>query len=309
MILVLAVVLPSLYWEGGPETAPALREARITSIEVPAEHIPSWRGVSGMDVKAPTGQPGVKLATPAVNYRMDEASASTAPWVDSNGWRILRQPGARFVYDAPGKAAALAAAEAFAYGARGEIHTNADGLAPLGEMLAFLGSVPDENLPAAANIGYLDDGSAKSGEVMNLLVRRNLLFRLVQAPDPQLDLNVKIGSPEFPESEADNPDMMAHKIRQELSDAKRLVRIYGSEVVIARLESDGKRARLHLLNYAGAKRPVAGLRVRVLGRYRKAALLDSGLPGSKVLDYTLDRNATEFTLAELKMYAVIDLSR
>ncbi len=309
MLLALAVVLPSLYWEGGPETAPALREARITRIEVPAENVAAWRGVPGIDVKAPTGQPGVKLATPAVSYRMDEASASTAPWVDSNGWRILREPGARFVYDAPGKAAALAAAEVFAYGARGEIHTDAEGLGPLGEMLAFLGGVPEASLPLAANIGYQDDGSAKSGEVMNLLVRRNLLFRLVQAPDPKLDLNVKIGSAQFPVAEAENPDMMAHKIRQELTDDKRLVRIYGSEVVIARLESDGTRARLHLLNYAGAKRPVVGLRVRVLGRYREAALLASGLPGSKVLDYTLDSDATEFTLAELKMYAVIDLSR
>ena len=44
-----------------------------------------------------------------------------------------------------------------------------------------------------------------SGEVMNLLVRNNLLFRLVPAPDQRLKLNVKLGSKEYPLEDAKNP--------------------------------------------------------------------------------------------------------
>ena len=34
---------------------------------------------------------------------------------------------------------------------------------------------------------------------MNLLILRNLLFRIVKSPDPSLDLTVRIGSDGFPE--------------------------------------------------------------------------------------------------------------
>ena len=48
-------------------------------------------------------------------------------------------------------------------------------------------------MPPIANIGVLDDGSPSLGEVMNLLSRRNLLYRVVTKPDSSLDLNVKVG--------------------------------------------------------------------------------------------------------------------
>lgn len=309
MVLALAVVLPVLYWNGGPETAGALKQAGIAAIEVAPERVAEWRGAAGIEVKAPTGQPGVKLGAPGVNYRIDEASASTAPWVDTNGAKILRHPGALFVYEVEGKTAALAAAEAYAFGGRAEIHTGAEGLGPLGAMLEFLRSVPEAEMPAAANIGFVDDGTGRAGEVMNLLVRRNLLYRIVRGPEAGLDMNVRIGSAEFPAAEADNPDMLAHKIRQELGDGKRLVRIYGSEVVIARLERSGGKARLHLLNYAGAKRNVAGLRVRVLGDYARAAVYADGIAGAKAQDFERTGGATEFTLAGIRNYAVVDLTR
>ena len=38
----------------------------------------------------------VKLPPPRVQYRADEASASTTPWIDANGWQILRTPGKHF---------------------------------------------------------------------------------------------------------------------------------------------------------------------------------------------------------------------
>ena len=55
------------------------------------------------------------------------------------------------------------------------------------------------------------------------------------------------------------------QIRRELTDEKRLLRIYGSNVVLARLTGEGAEARAAS---AQLRRPrVKGLRVRVLGSY------------------------------------------
>lgn len=251
----------------------------------------------------------IKLPTPRVNYRMDEASASTAPWVNTNGWRILRNPGANFFYDAPGPSAALAAAEAFEFSADATIHTDATGQAPLEAMVAFLRTLPSgAGMKPLVNIGLHDDGTPRSGEVMNLLIRRNLLFDRVTSPEPGL-LDVKLGSSQFPASLAANPDVMAHLIRQNLGDDKRLLRIYGSEVVIGRLDGDSSRALVHLLNYDGARRHVEGLRIRVLGHYTKARAWASGLDPVRLLDVIFTPEAAEFTLPELNIYALVELER
>ena len=89
------------------------------------------------------------------------------------------------------------------------IQTDAAGLKPLAEMLEFLRTIPGESLPPVADIGYIDDGSGASGEVMNLMVRGNLLFQVVSAPDKRLKLNVKLGSKEYPLADAKNPGIMA----------------------------------------------------------------------------------------------------
>jgi len=103
--------------------------------------------------------------------------------------------------------------------------------------------------------------------------------------------------------------MVAHEVRANLTDEKRSVRIYGSAVVVARLTAAGDRARLHLINYDGASRKVQGIRVRVLGQYPKHHLSLADGAGVELLDYSVEPGATEFTLPELKTYAVIDLSR
>jgi len=54
---------------------------------------------------------------------------------------------------------------------------------------------------------------------------------------------------------------------------------------------------------------VDGLRVRVLGAYKQHRLLAAGSPNEELLDYTVEPDATEFTLPELKSYAVVDLSK
>jgi hypothetical protein len=254
----------------------------------------------------PADPEAVSLPVPKVEYRINEASATRSPWIDANGWQLLRAPARRYYYDVPAASVALAAAEAFAYGAKANIHTDAEGVATFNRMLQFLREIPERDLPALANIGVIDDGSEDTGELMNLLSRRNLLYRILTAPDPHLDLNVRLGSKEYPKSDAADPSGLAQKIRAELTDEKRLLRVYGSEVVIARLMGAGDRVRIHLLNYAN--RPVTGLRVRVLGDYPDWQVAAYDKPGLKLEDFRSADGATEFTLPEMSTYAVIDLS-
>ena len=309
MLLLLAAALPALFWEGATDTAPALRDAGITEIVVPAERLDSWKNAAGVSAKSGSLEGAVKLLPPTVNFRADVATASRAPWLDSNGWRYIRQPGGRFHYDVTGKTAALAAAEAFMYGGDAIIKTNAESLKPLGEMLAFLKTVTPAEMPPVADIGFIDDGTPAAGEVINLMVRNNLLFRIVPAPERGLKLTVRLGSKEYPAEDAKNPKLVTNQIRTNLTDDKRTIRLYGSTAVVARLTGTGGRLRLQLLNYTGATRNVDGLRVRVLGRYPKHQFATQGGSAEKLMDYTLESDATEFTLRELKTYAVIDLSR
>jgi hypothetical protein len=307
-MLFLAALLPILFWDKGPETVDQLNKAGIKQIAVPAALEPAWKGVTGIVAQTADKEKAVKLPVPKVEYRMNQAAATRSPWVDANGWRILRSPDAQFFYNVPGQAAGLAAAEAYVYDAKALIQTDPAGLEPLAKMLAFLEKLKPADLPPVANIGFVDDGSPQAGEVMNLLVRRNLLLKTVKKADPSLPVNVELGSAKYPKQAAANPSEMAQQIRFELTDEKRSLRIYGSDVVIGRLTSDVKRARLSLINYASA-RPVRGLRIRVLGTFPKHELHVFGTPGAALVDYEVQRGATEFTLAEMGSFAVIDLSR
>ncbi len=250
----------------------------------------------------------VKLPVPRVQYRVNEASATTSPWIDANGWRIARTPDKNFYYDVPANAAALAAAEAFAYGAKADVHTDSAGTESFHRMVEFLRGIPDEtNLPVMANIGVIDDGSSETGELMNLLSRHNLLYKIVPAPDPHLDINIRLGSKEYPKADAADPSFLAQKIRGQLGDEKRLLRLYGSEVVVARMLGDRDHVRLHILDYA--TRPVPGLRLRVLGSYSRQTIRGFDRPDLKLEDVNVANGATEFTIPEMSIYAVIDLSR
>src|SRR3954465_14649243 len=142
MLLLLAATLPRLFWDAGPESAPALREAGIERIAVPAAQSGAWNGVAGITIEVGDPQAAVKLVAPSVDYRANQGSASRSPWLNSNGWRFLRQPQAVFVYDVKGAQAALAAAEAFMFGGNALIRSDDAGLKPLAEMLAYLGTVP-----------------------------------------------------------------------------------------------------------------------------------------------------------------------
>ena len=300
---ILAVALPGLFWEQGPETAEALRKSGIECIQVAPAMVEAWKR-AGFCASAADLSSHEKLAQPGVEYRPDVASATRSPWVISNAWRLLRA-GARPVYYPAGKGhAALCAAEAFAYGAAALVGIDPADLDRFGVMLRFLKRMDGPALPVQANIGFLDDGSPAAGEVMNLFTRRNLLFRIVRAPDPRLDLNIRLGAPEYTRIAAANPSEFAAMVRRKLTDDKRLLRIYGSDVVIGRLTGDGSQARLHLLNYGA--RPVEGLRVRVLGRYANAKL-SAPFSDVAVSDLATAGGAAEFSIPALDTYAIVDL--
>ncbi len=309
MMLLALALLPGLLWDGPPASVDALREAGITGVYVPAEQYAAWKQAGQFPAQPADVRDVVKLPAPAVLYRANVASATSPPWLVSNGWRFLRNTRVRFLYEAQGAQAALAAAEAFCFGGSALVHTDRAGLKAFAEMIEFLHGLGESDMPPVADIGFIDDGSAIAGEVMNLMVRNNLLFQIVSGSGPQLKLTVRLGSKEFPRQDAKNPSMAAHEVRAGLTDERRSIRVYGSEVVVARLTALPDGLRVHLLNYAGAERKLDGLRVRVLGLYPKHRLAAAGSPQAELLDYSVDADATEFTLPELKTYAVVDLSR
>jgi hypothetical protein len=294
----LAVLLPTLFWDRPVETADELRQAGIERLYVPAGREQAWRKL-GFAAIAFDRARAAQAVAPKVEYHMDVASATRVPWVDANGWRFAREPGRSFFYDVPAGSAALAAAEASAYGVDAAIRAAPEDLASFGRMLKFLGEIDQPRLPVRANIGAIDDGSDTMAEVLNLLARHNLLFHVIPAADPKYNLNIR----NVPE--AANPYEFAMQVRHDLTDEKRLVRIYGSNVVLVRLTGDASRARVYLLNYGTA--PVKGLRVRVLGAYPKGTLAAFGRRSAALADYSVEEQATEFTIPDLGTYAAVDL--
>jgi hypothetical protein len=276
-----------------------LRKAGIERLYVPAGQEGAWSR-KGFAATAFDRARAVQAVAPKVEYHMDVASATRVPWVDANGWRFEREPGRAFFCDAPVGSAVLAAAEAFAYGADAAIRAAPQDVAPFAQMLTFLGGIDRPRLPVRANLGVIDDGSETMAEALNLLARHNLLFHVIKTADPKYDLNIR----RVPEGA--NPDEFAMQVRRDLTDEKRLLRIFGSNVVLVRLTADRARARVHLLNYG--KAPVKGLRVRVLGAYTHGKLFAHGLPHTALEDYTLQDGVAEFTIPELGIYAVVDLT-
>lgn len=275
--LYLLAVLPGLFWTG-----PAV----------------SINGVRTVPFTEDAAKGRVKLAAPGVNYRVRVASATTAPWVDANGWRFRREPSREFWSDVPAGSAAIAASEAYAYDAKMLLKIAPADLDAFKETIEFLRSIPERNLPEVADFGIIDDGSERAGEILNLLTRRNLLYKAVRTPDPKLRFTVP--------ANADDPHLFAAKIRERLSDDQRSLRIYGSEVVLCRLLSNGTEARVHLLNYG--RRPLEGVRLRVRGDFKHGKLYGRG-SDKPFDDWQAADGFTEFSIPEIGTYAVVDLTR
>jgi hypothetical protein len=245
------------------------------------------------------------LLVPGTVARPGVASPTRAPWLNTNGARFMRKPDGQYRYELPEGKGALAAAEAIAYRADAVLQIGPADQAAVCRVFAFVKDVPPAALPLLADVGVVDDGSPVVAEVMNLLVRRNLLFRIVTAPQPALPVNIRLGTKEYPVAEAADPSGFALKIRRQLTDERRRLRIFGSEVVVAKVSGDDSRVRIQLLNYGN--RDIAGLRVRVRGSYRggNAYVLDRG--GVALSDQVVAGGATEFSLPHLTTYAVVDL--
>jgi hypothetical protein len=296
------------YWTQGAGSKSALEAAGITRICVPAAQADAWRS-SGLDVVGVTDADLAAretLQVPGVVARPGVASPTRAPWIATNGSRFMRAPDGKYLYDAPAGKAALAAAEAFTYGADALVKIDPADAGPFGSMQAFFGTLPTSDLPPVADLAVVDDGSPVTGEAMNLLVRRNLLFEIVKAPSAKHRVNVAIGSPDFPAKDAADPSAFAQRIRQQLTDEQRSLRIFGSEVVVGRLTSDGSRARIQLLNYGG--RDIEGLRVRLRGALTPTAARVAGVEATTPSDVTVADGFTEFSVPKLTTYGVIDLS-
>jgi hypothetical protein len=306
----LAMLLPLLFWQGGIETAPALKQAGIERIAVAPEKADDWRkfGFEVVPMTEAELKLREKLLVPGATGRPGLAAATGRPWLDTNGWRFTRNPTGKFYYELPKGRAALAVAESFACGGDTVMKIDPADLAEFGRMLAFLKTIPDAaSLPLIADIGVIDDGSKLVGEVMNLLSRRNLLFKPVKAPSPQLKLNIRLGTKAYPKAAAADPSEFTQTIRQRLTDEARTLRIYGSEVVIARLTGDGKHVRLHLLNYG--RRDFEGLRIRLRGVFGKGEAYVSGQGKTALVDFEATSQATEFSFGRMSNYVVIDLPR
>ena len=307
LLLVMLAGAPCVYWTQGIESRAALEAAGIRKICVPPGMVDTWKA-AGFTVSALTDADLASrqaLPVPGVTARAGLASPTRSPWIVASGWRIARRPGEKYAYTLPAGKAGLAAAEAFAYGADAVLTVDPADLASLGAMMAFLDGLPPLDLPPVADLGVVDDRSEITGEVMNLLVRRNLLFEIVPASSSKHRVNVAVGTTAYPQQEAADPSAFAQKIRGQLTDEQRSLRVFGSEVVIGRLTSDGTRARLHLINYGG--RDIEGLRIRVRGPYRGGQAYVAGTGRVDLVDQAVADGTIEFSLPRIGTYAVVDL--
>jgi hypothetical protein len=291
MLAALDAQAPALGLYAGPNAAPLVSERLLAP--APAD-------------------PSSFQAVPAPGLRSvrNDAQATSAPWVDSNAWRFERGLRRAHYEKLPAGAAPLAAAEAWAFGVEAIINPDPADLDEVGRIVTFLGARQRDALPPLANIGVVDDGSAAMGEVLNMLTRRNLLYRIVPRGDRTLDVTMEVGAPAFPRDRLTDPGDLAARAREALGDDRRLVRLYGTSTAIVRLTGDGTRARLHLVSYS-RNRNQPSIRVRVLGRYRPAAVAAFGAPpDAAVTDLRHpDDAATEFSLPPFSTIAIVDLER
>ena len=301
----LLAAAPVLYWPQPVDTAPALRAAGITRPCVPADAVADWRA-AGFEAAACEAGGRTVLKALGLAGRADVAAPTQRPWINANGWRFLRRPADRYWIDTPAGRAALAVAEAFAYGVDAVVAVEPSDLADAGGALAFLAGVPPAELPPVGDLTLVDDGSEETAEVLNLLARRNILYAVApKPPRAAVGLVVRPGSKAFPKKEAADPDAFALKVRRTLGDDNRTLRLYGTEVVLARITGDATRRRVHLLNYSG--RVIEGVRVRLRGQWALPEVHALGEPATAE-DFVATSDATELSLSALGPYAVLDFS-
>ena len=305
-----AIASPCVYWTGAlEETASALKAAGVMRICVPPDRVDGWRAAGFEPVATTEADLATRTAlpVPGLASRLDLVSSTRSPWIDANGWRFVRKPDGQFVYELPAGRAALAAAEASMFDVDAVLKIDPADLPGVGEVLAFGAQIAFADLPPVADIAVVDDGTAEAGEAMNLLARRNLLYTPVaKRSSSKQPIIVALGTKRYPRKAAANPSEFAQRVRRELTDPRRTLRIYGSEVVLARLTGDDTHRRLLLINYGG--RDVDGLRVRLLGSWQVESMKVAGKPDVSPQDVAVADGATEFSIPALGLLAVVDLT-
>ena len=299
---------PVIFWTGGVGTMSRLREAGVSDLAVPVAELAEWKraGFEAVGIDAAELSRRRKVATPKLAGRGNVASATRRPWIDANGWVFTRYATDAFLYDElPSGKASLAAAEAYAYGVNALLRIAPDDLSSAAATIDYLRRLPAASLPVVADFTVVDNNSPQIDEVLNLLTRRNLLYRLVPAPIGSYPVNIRLGTTEYPESAAADPSAFAQQIRLRIGDENRSLRVYGSEVIIARLTGDGTRGRVHLLNYSG--RVAEGLRIRVRGNYRAGSISTLGHDGQALEEPLAEKGVYEGTIPKMGAYAVVDL--
>jgi hypothetical protein len=249
-----------------------------------------------------------RVPPPSIRNVPNAANATSDPWIESNGWRYLR--GLRHAHYAalPAGAAGLAAAEAFTFGVDALLNPDPADVQLLADVLRFLRTHDQPRMPSLANVGIVDDGTAAMGEAMNMLTRRNLLYRVVSGRERGVDLTVRLGTRDFPADAVANPSEFAARVRAKLGDDRRLVRLYGSTTAIAHLTGAGGRARLYLLSYS-RNRTQPSLRIRLAGRFQPVGVAAFGDAGdATVADVRHPGRTTEFSLPAFSTIAIVDLA-
>jgi hypothetical protein len=316
-LLLLAPVFAQLiYWDQVPASADRLRAQGITRIAVPAAQAAAWKSTGLVVVPVTPEQLRGREAfePPGVDRDIAVASPTQRPWIDASGWRFLRQRPLQAFYDLPAGRGPLAVAEAHLWGLDALFRIDARDLPAVARVLAQLRDRPALPWPEVAQIEVVDDGGEPVGEVLNLLSRRNLLWRPRHPgapPGPPPALVVQLGTAAYPAELAKDPDALSTRVRHHLGDDRRALRVYGSEAVLARLQvengrADG-RARLSLLNYASDLEE--GVRVRVRGVYPRATVVTDRVLPQAPLDPRTAGGFTELTVPPFAIWAVLDLAR
>src|SRR5438034_6863184 len=88
-----------------------------------------------------------KLPAPGTAPRPGLASPTRSPWIVANGWRFMRNPERKYLYEVPAGKASLAAAEAVAYGVEAALKIDPADAATLGTMFRFVQALAAVDLP------------------------------------------------------------------------------------------------------------------------------------------------------------------
>ena len=180
--LLLLAALPCVYWTQGADRRPALKAA---GIDADLRAARPGRGVEAAGVDRDRRSSAAELtareALPVPGIRGARRIASrrpAAPWVNANGWRLPRDRPASRLRRARRHGGARRR-RSLRLRRRRRAARSIPPTSPPRRRCCLPAQLPASDLPDVADFAVVDDGSAETGEVMNLLARRNLLFQPV----------------------------------------------------------------------------------------------------------------------------------